>query len=217
MKNGLWITAVQRSPLLSPIPGGCSAEIFVATLGASNYTFATACWTERRADWVDAHVKVFEFFGVVPEIIVPDQLRSAVSKPCRYEPAINASYKHMASHYRTAVIPARPLKPKDKAKAENAVLIVQRWTCDYAAGFVSHKAKYPEFAFPQSIPGLYESLDPMSDVIESYTWLHEHPKLDFYILTAPSIKNPHSYAEKRIWVEKYLGMADVENLIISPH
>jgi transposase len=104
-----------------------SAEIFVATLGASNYTFATASWTQRKADWIDAHVKAFEFFGGVPEIIVPDQLRSAVSRPCRYEPTINASYQHMASHYRTAVIPARPLKPKDKAKAENAVLIVQRW------------------------------------------------------------------------------------------
>jgi 5'-nucleotidase len=89
--------------------------------------------------------------------------------------------------------------------------------CDYAAGFVSHKAKYPALAFPQSKPGLYESLDPMPDAIESYTWLHEHPKLDVYILTAPSIKNPHSYSEKRIWVEKYLGMAVVKNLIITPH
>lgn len=89
------------------------AEIFVATLGASNYTFATASWTQRKADWIDAHVKAFEFFGGVPEIIVPDQLRSAVSKPCRYEPTINASYQHMDAHYRTAIIPARPLKPKD--------------------------------------------------------------------------------------------------------
>ena len=104
-----------------------SAEIFVAILGASNYTFALASWTQRKADWIDAHVKAFGFFGGVPEIIVPDQLRSAVSKPDRYEPGINVSYQHMASHYKTAIIPARPIKPKDKAKAENAVLIVQRW------------------------------------------------------------------------------------------
>ncbi len=115
-------------PIVNPDTGEIRfAEIFVATLGASNYTFAIASWTQRKADWIDAHVKAFEFFGGVPEIIVPDQLRSAVSKPCRYEPVINASYQHMASHYKTAIIPARPLKPKDKAKAENAVLIVQRW------------------------------------------------------------------------------------------
>ena len=108
-------------PIVNPDTGDIRfAEIFVAILGASNYTFAMASWTQRKADWIDAHVKAFEFFGGVPEIIVPDQLRSAVSKPCRYEPEINTSYQHMASHYKTAIIPARPIKPKDKAKAENA-------------------------------------------------------------------------------------------------
>lgn len=102
-------------------------QIFVATLGASNYTFAHASWSQKKGDWIESHVKAFEFFGGVPDIIVPDQLRSAVSRPCRYEPVINVSYQHMASHYKTVIIPARPLKPKDKAKAENAVLIVQRW------------------------------------------------------------------------------------------
>ncbi|MFT7561654.1 MAG: transposase [Flavobacteriales bacterium] len=115
-------------PIVDPETGEIRfAEIFVATLGASNYTFAYASCSQRKADWIDAHVKAFEFFGGVPEILVPDQLRSAVSKPCRYEPVINVSYQHMASHYKTVVIPARPLKPKDKAKAENSVLIVQRW------------------------------------------------------------------------------------------
>ena len=115
-------------PIVNPDTGEIrSAEIFVAVLGASNYTFAIASWTQRKADWIDAHADAFEFFGGVPEIVVPDQLRSAVSQPCRYEPKMNDSYQHMASHYKTAIIPARPLKPKDKAKAENAVLIVQRW------------------------------------------------------------------------------------------
>ncbi len=115
-------------PIVNPDTGEIRfAEIFVAVLGASNYTFVIASWTQRKADWIDAHVKAFEFLGGVPEIVVPDQLRSAVSKPCRYEPEINTSYQHMASHYSTVIIPARPLKPKDKAKAENAVLIVQRW------------------------------------------------------------------------------------------
>lgn len=115
-------------PIVNPDTGEIrSAEIFVAILGASNYTFAMASWTQRKADWINAHVNAFEFFGGVPEIVVPDQLRSAVSKPDRYDPGINISYQHMATHYKTAIIPARPLKPKDKAKAENAVLIVQRW------------------------------------------------------------------------------------------
>ena len=115
-------------PIVNPNTGEIHpAQIFVATLGASNYTFALASWSQQKADWIDAHVKAFEFFGGVPEIVVPDQLRSAVSKPCRYEPEINRSYQHLATHYKTVIIPARPLKPKDKAKAENAVLIVQRW------------------------------------------------------------------------------------------
>lgn len=115
-------------PIVNPDTGEVrNAEIFVAILGASSYTFAMASWTQRKADWINAHVKAFEFFGGVPEIVVPDQLRSAVSKPGRYEPEVNQSYQHMATHYKTAIIPARPYKPKDKAKAENAVLIVQRW------------------------------------------------------------------------------------------
>ena len=103
------------------------AQIFVATWGASNYTFAMATWTQSLPDWIEAHVKAFEFFGGVPEVLVPDQLKSAVTQSCRYEPQINRSYQHMASHYKTAVIPARPKKPKDKGKVENAVLVVQRW------------------------------------------------------------------------------------------
>ena len=103
------------------------AQIFVATWGASNYTYAQASWTQNKADWIDAHVNAFEFFGGAPEVIVPDQLKSAVTTHCRYEPGINSSYQHMASHYKTAIIPARPYKPKDKAKVENAVLVVERW------------------------------------------------------------------------------------------
>ena len=103
------------------------AQIFVATWGGSNYTYAQATWTQSKADWIEAHVNAFEFFGGVPEVIVPDQLKSAVAQHCRYEPKINRSYQHMASHYKTAIIPARPYKPKDKAKVENAVLVVERW------------------------------------------------------------------------------------------
>ncbi len=102
-------------------------QVFVAVLGASNYTFACASWTQKTADWLQAHVQAFEFFGGVPEIVVPDNLKSAVRKVHRYEPDINPSYSQLAAHYGVAVIPARPYKPKDKAKAEVAVQIVERW------------------------------------------------------------------------------------------
>lgn len=115
-------------PIVNPDTGEVlEAQIFVATWGASNYTYAEATRTQTKADWLQSHVNAFEFFGGVPEILVPDNLKSAVTKACRYEPIINSSYQHLASHYKTTVIPARPYKPKDKAKAENAVLVVERW------------------------------------------------------------------------------------------
>ena len=115
-------------PIINPDTGEvCNAQIFVATWGASNYTFAEATRTQTKLDWIQSHVNAFDFFGGVPEIVVPDNLKSAVTKTCRYEPIINSSYQHMANHYKTTVIPARPYKPKDKAKAENAVLVVERW------------------------------------------------------------------------------------------
>jgi len=115
-------------PIVNPSTGEvCNAQIFVATWGTSNYTFAEATRTQTKPDWIQSHVNAFDFFGGVPDVLVPDNLKSAVTKACRYEPIINNSYQHMASHYKTTVIPARPYKPKDKAKAENAVLIVERW------------------------------------------------------------------------------------------
>jgi transposase len=102
-------------------------ELFVAVLGASNYTYAEATLTQRLPDFVGSTIRCFEYFGGVPEVIVPDQLRSAVRGPDRYEPDINATYLDMAQHYGVAVIPARPRRPKDKAKVEVAVQVVQRW------------------------------------------------------------------------------------------
>jgi transposase len=102
-------------------------ELFVMVLGASSYTYAEAVRTQTLPDFVGATVRGLEYFGGVTEILVPDQLRSAVSKPDRSEPEINATYAEMAQHYGTAVVPARPRKPKDKAKVEGSVLIAQRW------------------------------------------------------------------------------------------
>lgn len=104
-----------------------NAQIFVAVLGASSYTYAEATWSQTLPDWIGSHVRTFEFLGGVPEVVVPDNLRSAVTKACRYEPDVNLTYEQLAAHYCVAVIPARPYKPKDKAKAEAGVLLVERW------------------------------------------------------------------------------------------
>ena len=115
-------------PIVNPDTGEFrEAQIFVAVLGASNLTFACASWSQKQQDWIEAHVKAFEFIGGVTEIIVPDNLRSAVHKTHRYTPELNPAYQQMASYYQTAIIPARPYKPKDKAKVEVAVQIVERW------------------------------------------------------------------------------------------
>ena len=103
------------------------AQIFVAVLGASSYAFAEATWTQGLPDWIGSHIRAFEFFGAVPEIVVPDNLKSGVTNPCRYEPGVNRTYEEMAQYYGVAVIPARPRKPRDKAKVEAGVQVVQRW------------------------------------------------------------------------------------------
>lgn len=120
--------AGQTVAIIHPDTGQVSqAQIFVAVLGASNYTFAEATRSQSLPDWIGSHVRAFRFFGGVPEVVVPDNLASGVSKSCRYEPDINPTYQDMANHYDTAVLPARVRKPRDKAKVENGVLVVERW------------------------------------------------------------------------------------------
>lgn len=104
-----------------------TAQIFVATLGASNYTYVEASWTQSLPDWISSHVRAFEFFGGVSAQVVSDNLKAGVIKACFYDPAINRTYGDMANHYDTAIVPARSRKPKDKAKVEGAVLIAERW------------------------------------------------------------------------------------------
>ncbi len=104
-----------------------STQIFVAVLGASNYTYAEATWTQALPDWIGSHQRCFNFLGGLPELVVPDNLRSGVSKAHRYEPDLNPTYLEMATHYGIAIVPARVRKPKDKAKAEVGVQIVERW------------------------------------------------------------------------------------------
>lgn len=118
----------KRLHVIDPTTGEVhDVELFVAVLGASNLTFAEATRTQRIADFVRSHVHAFEYFGGVPRVTVPDQLRSAVRIPSRYEPTIARTYAELGRHYGTAIVPARPAKPRDKAKVEVAVQIAQRW------------------------------------------------------------------------------------------
>ena len=120
--------AGQTVPIVDRLTGEVyDSQIFVAVMGASNYTFAEATMSQKLEDWIGSHIRAFSFLGGVPELIVPDNLKSGVSKPCRYEPDINPTYLVLAHHYHTAVLPARVRKPRDKAKAEAGVLLVERW------------------------------------------------------------------------------------------
>ena len=103
------------------------AAIFVAVLGASNYTYAEATWTQSLPDWISSHIRTFAALGGVPEIVVPDNLKAAVTRAHRYEPELNRTYADLAQHYGFAVIPARAAKPRDKAKVEVGVQVVERW------------------------------------------------------------------------------------------
>ncbi len=120
--------AGQTVPVIDPETGEIrQAEIFIAVLGASSYTYAEAQWGQDLPNWINGHVHVFEFLGGLPEIVVPDNLKAGVTHPCHYEPGLTLAYQEMAEHYGVAILPARVRKPKDKAKAESGVLNVERW------------------------------------------------------------------------------------------
>jgi transposase len=120
--------AGQTIPVTDPLTGKTrEAYLFVATLGASNYTFACASFSQDLPSWISAHIRALDFFGAVPEIVVPDNLLSGVTKPSYYEPDINPTYLDFALYCGTVIIPARVRKPKDKAKVETAVKIAEMW------------------------------------------------------------------------------------------
>jgi transposase len=120
--------AGQTMPVIDPETGAVrQAQIFVAVLGASNYTYAEAHEAQSLPNWIGAHVRALAFLGGVPEVLVPDNLKAGVKSPHRYEPDINPTYQEFARHYGLAVVPARARKPKDKAKVEVGVQVVERW------------------------------------------------------------------------------------------
>lgn len=120
--------AGQTMPIIDKLTGEVAdAQIFVAVLGASNYSYAEATWTQGLPDWIGSHVRAFNYLGSLPEIVVPDNLKSGVHLAHRYEPELNRTYEEMGQHYGVAIIPTRSAKPRDKAKVESGVLVVERW------------------------------------------------------------------------------------------
>jgi transposase len=118
----------KRVPIADPLTGEVRmAEIFVAVLGASSLTYAEASWTQTLPDWIEAHVRMFRFFGAAPRLLVPDNLKSGIHKPSFYDPEVNRSYAMMAAHYDVGVLPARPRRPRDKAAVEAGVRFAQSY------------------------------------------------------------------------------------------
>src|SRR5215813_12822743 len=103
------------------------ASIFVAVLGASFYAYAEATESQELENWIGSHIRAFEFLGGVPKLVIPDNPRTGVTRACRYEPDLNRTYHELAMHYGVGVLPARPYRPRDKAKVESGVLLVERW------------------------------------------------------------------------------------------
>lgn len=131
------------------------ASLFVAVLGASNYTYAEATWSQDTACWIGAHVRAFEYIGGLPELVVPDNPRTGVIRTCRYKPDLNPTYQEMAAHYGVGVLPARVRKPRDKAKVEVGVQIVQRWI----VAALRHRRFFSLTELNQAIGELLEKLN----------------------------------------------------------
>src|SRR5262249_50067954 len=131
------------------------AEIFVAVLGASGYTFAQATWTPSLPDWIAVHVDILAFLGGAPRQIVRATVRARRTGAGVYEPLVNRTYADMAAHYGTAIIPARPYKPRDKAKVEVGVQVVQRWTL----ARLRNRRFFSLFELNQAIRELVEQLN----------------------------------------------------------
>lgn len=190
-------------PLVDPATGEFhGAQIFVAVWGASNYTYAEATRSQSLPDWIGSHQRALRFFGGCPLLLVPDNLKSAVTRASRYAPVINATYADMARHYGAAVLPARPHKPQDKAKAEVGVQIVERWILARLRHHTFHALSTLNVAIrelleelnerrfqrlPHSRRELFERLDrpamqPLPDVPYEYAeWKFVKPGIDYHI------------------------------------
>ena len=199
------------------------AHLFVAVLGGSSLSFACATWTEQFADWAEAHNAAFAFFGGVPQLLVPDNAKVAVIKACHFDPMLNRSYTDMARHYGTAVLPARPRRPKDKAKVEACVRIVERWVLGRLRNRIFYSLAELNAAiadcladlnerrvlrqFGRTRRQLFEEVDaPNLKPLPAEPWVHAQWKrcrvgLDYHIaLEQHHYSVPHRYARREVEV-----------------
>jgi len=190
-------------PIVDPGTGEWrQAQVFVAVLGASSYTYVEATWTQTLPDWIASHQRAFAFFGGTVDLLVPDNLRSGVSTPCRYDPEPNTTYAELARHYGCAILPARPYKPKDKSKAEIGVQVVERWILArlrhhtfFSLGELNATIREllvelnerPFQKLPGSRKSTFESLDrpalrPLPDAPYEYAeWKQAKPGIDYHV------------------------------------
>jgi transposase len=167
------------------------AEVFVAVLGASNYTYSEAFESQQLHCWIQGHIHAYEFFQGVAEITVPDNTRTGVTHPCRYDPDLNPTYLHMANHYGTAIIPARVRKPKDKAKAENAVLTAQRW-------ILAALRNHTFFSIEEANQAIAEKLTELN--LRKFQKLDTNRQEQFELIDKPALKPlPQSRFEYAEW------------------
>jgi transposase len=170
------------------------AQIFVAVMGASNFVYAEASFSQSLPDWIAAHVHAFEAIGGVPKLLVPDNTKVAVIKACRYDPQVNRTYAEMAAHYGAAVLPARPRKPRDKAKVEACVLIVER----YLLGRLRHRRFYSLAELNQAIQEMLKQINEQRPLRRlGVTRRHLLEELDRPALK-PLPAEPYVYAEWRL-------------------
>jgi transposase len=213
----------KRPHIFDPTTGELTeVELFVAVLGASNYTYAEATYTQQVRDFVGSHVRAFAFFGGVPRAVVPDNLKSGVTKACRYEPALQRSYAHFAEHYGTAILPARPARPRDKAKVEVGVRIVQRWILGRLRNRVFHSLAALNEAIRETLADLngrvmrdyrasrrelLETLErpallPLpSDRFEITEWKKATVNIDYHVAFDDRLYSvPHRHVHETVWV-----------------
>ncbi len=206
-------------------------ELFVAALGASSYTYAEATLTQSSRDWVRSHENAFAFFGGVTELVVPDQLKSGVTDPCRYEPGPQRTYEELLCHYGSIPLPARQRKPRDKAKVEVAVQVAQRWILARLRNQVFYSlaelnARIKELlvelnerkmrAYGASRRELFERLDrpalkPLPESRFVYgEWYFKKPGIDYHIdIDGHYYSAPHTSSDETFDVRVSAGIVEL--------
>ena len=223
----------QRARLVDALTGEViEVELFVAVLSASSHTYAEATYTQQVPDFIGSHVRAFEFFGGVARAMVPDNLKSGVTRACFYEPTVQRSYEHMALHYGTAVLPAHKGKPKHKAKVEVAVQIAQRWILARLRNHVFHTLAALNEAIRSCLVDLnrrrmreygksrlemFESLEraallPLpTERYEITEWKKAKVNIDYHVSFGDRLYSvPHRYLGEEVWICATASMVEVQ-------